>query len=181
MHRGDLDWLRSNRPLLISQIIGLPIVLGWFLYLYLDTHDAFTLVLICLVPVFAVANVVLVTRSRRRLSDSSARTDELTGEAVVPVLRSAGAGFLPLNRWTGAADMPGKMGRMNASTPLAVLELSERSLSLKVRPSFLASLFGVKPLVVAPEQVEAIFPAPEDDSNLGPLASDRSGSHPLTS
>jgi hypothetical protein len=48
---------------------------------------------------------------------------------------------------------------MNASTPLAVLELSDRSLTLRVRPGFLASLFGAKALVVAPEQVESVFPA----------------------
>jgi hypothetical protein len=48
---------------------------------------------------------------------------------------------------------------MNASTPLAVLEIRERSLTLRVRPSFLAALFGAKGLVVTPEQVEVIFPA----------------------
>jgi len=48
---------------------------------------------------------------------------------------------------------------MTASTPLAVLELSDRSLTLRVRPGFLASLFGAKALVVSPDDVEAVFPA----------------------
>jgi hypothetical protein len=55
--------------------------------------------------------------------------------------------------------MPGSMGRMNASTPLAVLELSGHSLTLRVRPSFLASMFGAKALVVSPDEVEAVYPA----------------------
>jgi hypothetical protein len=55
--------------------------------------------------------------------------------------------------------MPGSMGRMNASTPLAVLELSGPQLSLRVRPRFLMAMFGAKPLAVSPAEVEAVFPA----------------------
>lgn len=62
-------------------------------------------------------------------------------------------------RWVGAADVPGLMGRMNASTPLAVLELDGRVLTLRVRPQLISRLFGMKMLRVEPFGVEAIFPA----------------------
>ena len=157
MRRSDLGWLWSNRPLLISQIIGLPLVVAWLLYVYFHGHVAFALVLVCLIPAFAAINVLTVNRSRRRLSDPSARKDQVTGESVLPILSPVQAGTV--GRWTGAADIPGTMGRMNASTPLAVLEVSDGSLTLRVRPNFLATLFGAKALALAPAQVEAVFPA----------------------
>jgi hypothetical protein len=72
MRRNNLDWLWSNRPLLIAQIIGVPLVVAWLLYAYFHGHVTFALVLVFLLPVFAFANVVIISRSRRRLSDSSA-------------------------------------------------------------------------------------------------------------
>ena len=62
-------------------------------------------------------------------------------------------------RWIGAADIPGSMGRMNASVPLGVLELASGRLTLRVRPGFLATMFGATALVVTPADVEAVFPA----------------------
>ena len=159
MRRGDFDWLRSNRPLLISQIVGTPLVVAWLLYAHFHAHEIFGLVIVLLLPVFALANVWMISRARRRLSDPSARNEELTGESCTPAMHIPIGGSAPVGRWVGAADLPGTLGRMNASTPLGVLELSDRLLTLRVRPRFLASLFGAKPLVVSPEQVEAVFPA----------------------
>ncbi len=48
---------------------------------------------------------------------------------------------------------------MNASTPLAVLELNGPLLTLRIRPTFISRLFGVSTLRVEPDRVEAIFPA----------------------
>src|SRR5438105_3588548 len=62
-------------------------------------------------------------------------------------------------RWSGAADVPGAMGRVHATVPLGVLELSGAVLTLRVRPRLLAAMFGAKPLVLAPAEVDAIFPA----------------------
>lgn len=73
MRRSDLDWLWSNRPLLISQIIGLLLVVAWFLFGYFHGHSPFALVLICLIPAFAVINVLRVNRS----------------DVVYPILRPA--------------------------------------------------------------------------------------------
>jgi hypothetical protein len=141
MRRSDLDWLWTNRPLLISQIIAIPLVVTWLLYFYFHDHATFALVIVFLIPVFAVANVVIISRSRKRLSAPSARSDQLTGEFLTPVVVPHLASS---RRWTGAADMPGALGRMNASAPLAVLEMLEGSLTLRVRPSFLAAMFVQK-------------------------------------
>ena len=55
-----------NRALLITQIIGVPIVLAWFLYFYSQTHSPIAFVLIALLPVFAVLNIRLINRGRER-------------------------------------------------------------------------------------------------------------------
>lgn len=160
MRWNDVSWLKSNRPLLIAQMIGIPLVIAWLLLFYFKTRDAFALVLLFLLPVSAVANVAIVNRSRGRLADPNARRDSLTGDVVAP----DPALSLPLRttqqlRWTGAADVPGSMGRINASTPLGVMEIAPGRLTLRVRPRFMTSIFGAKALVVAPADVEVIFPA----------------------
>jgi hypothetical protein len=117
MDRWDLSWLKENRPLLIAQIIGTPLVIAWFLYFYFQTHSAFALVLIALLPVFAVVNV-LINRSRARQGDPASRRDKPTGTSLTPVAYVPYHPYVPTARWVGAADVPGSLGRMNASTPL---------------------------------------------------------------
>ncbi len=158
MRWNDLSWLKSNRPLLIAEIIAVPLVIAWFLFFYFDTHDAFALVLLFLLPVFAVANLVILNRSRSRLADAGARRDSLTGDVATPSPIQWSPSTQQL-RWTGAVDVPGSMGRMNASAPLGVLELTGGRLALRVRPTFVATLFGARALVVTPADVEAVFPA----------------------
>ena len=158
MSRWDLSWLKENRVLLVSQIIGVPLVVAWFLYFYSQTHSAMALVLIALLPVFAVANVLLVNRARKRQADSTARVDAPTGKSVSP-LPAMKHRLTPVARWTGAADVPGSWGRVNASTPLAVLELDGSQLTLRVRPEFMSRLFGMRTLRVQPADVDAIFPS----------------------
>lgn len=157
---NDLSWLRSNRPLMAAEIIGVPLVVAWLLFAYFDGHNTFALVILALLPIFAVANLVIINRARGRLVDPTTRRDSPTGQIVPPVVvQPPPDQWTQVQRWTGAADVPGSMGRMNASVPLGVLELSAGVLTLRVRPGFLAAVFGAKPLVVAPREVDAIFPA----------------------
>jgi hypothetical protein len=157
---NDLSWLKSNRPLLIAEIIGITLVAGWLLFAYFNGHDAFALVILALLPVFAVANLVIVNRTRGRLADPTTRRDETTGLVLSPgQIGTYPTMQIERYRWTGAADMPGSMGRMHASMPLGVLELYGGQLSIRVRPRFLMVMFGAKPLVVSPADVEAVFPA----------------------
>ena len=54
--------------------------------------------------------------------------------------------------------MIGSFGRVNASAPLAVLQLTRPRLTLRIRPRFLALLFGTKPVVLTPREVTEIYP-----------------------
>jgi hypothetical protein len=156
---NDLSWLKSNRPLLISQVIGIPIVVAWLLYFYFDTHNAFALVLVFLVPVFVVINLVMVNRGRARIAESATRRESLTGHVVASERVLSSGPESTQSRWIGAADVPGSLGRTNATYPLAVLEVEPGKLTLQIRPKFLAAMFGIKALEVSPADVEAVFPA----------------------
>ena len=151
--------MRQNRPLLIIQIVGTPLVLAWFLYFYFQTHSPIAFVLIGLLPVFAVLNVRLINRGRERQRDPAARRDVHTGALLSPWATAPYGSGVPFGRWVGAASVPGNLGRMNASTPLAVLELNGPLLTLRIRPRFISKLFGMSTLRVEPDGVEAIFPA----------------------
>jgi hypothetical protein len=159
MRWNDLSWLKSNRPLLVAQIIGVPLIVAWYLLIYFDTHNASALWFLSLIPVFAVINVATINWKRGRLTNPDTRRDSLTGEAVVPTeVPSSTQKSTQSLRWVGAANVPGSLGRMNASTPLGVLELVPERITFRLRPRFLTSMFGAKPLVVAPADVEAVFP-----------------------
>ena len=153
-----MSWLKQNRALLIVQIIGTPLVVAWFLLFYFQTHSPIAFVLLALLPVSAVLNIRLINRHRERQWDPAARRDNDTGTRLSPTttLYSSGASF---SRWVGAADVPGSLGRVNATTPLAVLELNAPVLRLRLRPQLLSRLFGMSNLRVEPADVEAIFPA----------------------
>ena len=86
----------------------------------------------------------------------------------------------PFPGWTGAADLPGTMGRMNATTPLAVLEVANQTLTLRLRPHFLGSLFGFK--ILSSGRIKQRPSTPHaDDSAPKPSASGRSDSRLLIS
>lgn len=153
-----MSWLKQNRPLLIAQIVGTPLVIAWFLLFYFETHSPVAFVLLALLPVSAVLNMRLINRRRERQGDQEARRDDHTGTRLSPTPLPYVSGT-PQGRWVGAADVPGNLGRMNASTPLAVLELNGNVLTLRVRPHFLVRLFGMSTLRVEPSGVESIFPA----------------------
>jgi hypothetical protein len=159
VNRWDLSWLKGNRGLLISQIVGLPLVVAWFLHFYFQTHSAMALILIALIPVFAVLNILRVNKARERQRDPGARRDVPTGGAVAPQTAIPYGSAAHAARWVGAADVPGDLGRVKATTPLAVLELRGPLLMLWIRPQFISRLFGMRTLRVEPTGVDAIFPA----------------------
>jgi hypothetical protein len=139
--RWDIGWLKANRRLLIIQIVAIPLVVAWFLYFYFQTHSAFAFVLIALLPVFAVLNILRVNRARERQGDPAFRRDVPTGVWVAPQTAVAYPPAVAVARWVGAADVPGSLGRMNATTPLAVLELTGCS-HFGLDPGFSASCSG---------------------------------------
>jgi hypothetical protein len=82
--RWDISWPKENRRLLIIQIIAIPLVVAWFLYFYFQTHSAFAVVLIDLLPDFAVLNVLRVNRARERQGDPASCRDVPTGAWLAP-------------------------------------------------------------------------------------------------
>ncbi|HUC12920.1 MAG TPA: hypothetical protein VMS00_00575 [Acidimicrobiales bacterium] len=108
---------------------------------------------------FAVLNIRLINRGRERQRDPAARRDVRTGTLLSPRTTVPYGSGVAFGRWVGAASVPSNLGRMNASTPLAVLELNGPLLTLRIRPQVLSKLFGVQALRVEPGGVEAIFPA----------------------
>jgi hypothetical protein len=160
MRRSDVSWLTSNRPLMIAEIIGVPLVVVWLLFAYFEWHVIAALVILALLPFIVVANLVIINRARGRLADPAARRDAYTGTVLSPVLiQRAPDGRIQVQRWIGAADVPGSMGRMTATIPLGILELSGNLLTLRVRPRSLGTMFGAKSLVVSPGEVDVVFPA----------------------
>jgi hypothetical protein len=148
------------RRAIIAQLAGIPLGIAGGLFIYFGAHQAFGLVIAALAGPAALFNLLFAARSQRRLADPSARLDQLTGQIVTPVPAfAAPIGRMPVTRWVGAADVPSGLGRTNVTFPLGLLELTGPALTLRIRPAFLTGMFGMKPLVVSPREVEAVFPA----------------------
>jgi hypothetical protein len=128
----------ADKPLTrVPLVAGAVVALVVGIVLTATTGSPFWLVA---AVVTIVLNVGMISIGRRRMAREHVAT--LTGRVLTPV--SPQQGFLPApTRWVGGANLPGSMGRMNATWPLAVLELAGVEVTLDVRPSFVARLFGV--------------------------------------
>lgn len=105
-------------------------------------------------PLAIAVNVAFIWSFRRR-----AVTDhepDHTGLTVAPAPTTM-TRPLPAS-WTGGANMAGALGRMNATWPLAVLEVTAERLTLRVRPGPIGAIFGMKPVVTNRTSVQNIFP-----------------------
>src|SRR6185437_8437676 len=98
--RWDLGWLKGNRPLLISELVGIPLVVGWLLYFYFQTRSDFALVLIALLPVFVAVNIlgVNIPGASGRFRSSPRCPDRRLGGAPAGRLVSSGSARGPLDR-----------------------------------------------------------------------------------
>lgn len=105
-------------------------------------------------PIAIAVNVAVIWSSRRR--SSADHEPEHTGVTVAPP-QSTVTRSLPAS-WTGGANMAGALGRMNATMPLAVLDVTAETLTLRVRPRQVGALFGMKPLDADRADVLNIFP-----------------------
>lgn len=102
-----------------------------------------------------IANAGIVVLGRVRLRRT--RPGRRTGRTLVPTGSSAGPAAA--RRWVGGANLPGSLGRMNATTPLAVLDLGPDWISLDVRPRVLGRMFGMRSTIVTRSGDVAVFPA----------------------
>ena len=62
-------------------------------------------------------------------------------------------------RWTGAASVPSGVGYVEIGVFLAVTELGEQGLVLRVRPGIIRLMFGIENLTVRPGDGTVIYPA----------------------
>lgn len=60
--------------------------------------------------------------------------------------------------WTGGANVPGPMGRINSTYPLAVLKVAPEGMTLRLRPRIVARLVGASGFTATPSEMDLIFP-----------------------
>ncbi len=132
---------------LVWNLVGLAILVPMLI-----SGNSLWVTLSFVVP--AVVMVVIFVRSRRRVASEVASTDSIVNE-LTPGPNVSGD---PDAAWSGGGSFPGWMGTMEASPPLAVLELFGDVVRLRVRPGFLGSVFGMLPLVASPSGVAEVFP-----------------------
>jgi hypothetical protein len=60
--------------------------------------------------------------------------------------------------WTGGGNVPGSFGRMNATIPLAGLELSAVALTLRFRPKAIGGMFGAGSFTWTASDLVGIYP-----------------------
>jgi hypothetical protein len=92
----------------------------------------------------AVINAVLIVRGQHSMMHATALAVRDTQKR---------------RRWVGAARVPSPLGYAVVTIPLAVLELAEARLVLRVRPGIVRMMFGIENLVVAPREEIVIYPA----------------------
>ena len=140
-----------GRPIALL-VAGCVLSLGVGAFITMRTHSPFFLIL-AMATTIANAAIVVVGRWRLRRS----RPWSLTGGTLVysvssPVEPSAAT------RWVGGANLPGTLGRTNATWPLAVLDLGPCSIKLGIRPKLLARMFGVSSITVTRSDDVEAFP-----------------------
>ena len=106
-----------------------------------------------------VFSAMWIGRNRRRtLAEASS-----SGPATATPVTMAHATLPPIDassvkyRWVGGGTFPTFLGKMEASYPLVVLEISTNALQLRVRPRILAGMFGIPRLLASPSTVDEIY------------------------
>jgi hypothetical protein len=105
--------------------------------------------------VTTIANAAMVVLGRWRLRGSG--PGSRTGRTLVPSVSSSDEPSAA-TRWVGGANLPGTLGRINATTPLAVLDLGPSSITLGIRPKLLAGMFGVSSITLTRSDDAEVFP-----------------------
>lgn len=107
--------------------------------------------------------VVMVIRGRRSLRASAVDLRRGAEHGVIipgpAAVTDAGTGDAAAMRWVGAARVPSALGFMEVGSRLAVLEVRQGSLVMRVRPRLVRLMFGMKNLAVDPADGAVCFPA----------------------
>ena len=145
--------------MLVANVVGVCVIVAVGLHGYVADDSTFGL----LIAVWAgvIAPIVWWQRLRRAggLYDSTRRKDGLTGKTLAaPLVAEQGA---QASRWIGAGDIATPLGRVTTTYQVAVLEIVDGRLILRLRPGSLmrALMRTLSPLSLSPTDVEAVFPA----------------------
>lgn len=129
---------------------------------YRSNHSAVALWLAFSFGVGALLNGGLMLIGRRMATRAPAAGSDALGEFTGRILPQRDPNIWTASpstqggwRWTGGASVPHWLGRLNASSGLAVLELDPQGLTVRVR---LGRLFGAQPLYVTPSAEVSCFP-----------------------
>ena len=124
---------------LITVGVRLGGALGWWL-------------VACVIGGCALTTVSVTLARRASTRDYGSHVPRMTGRTVVPVTMASSFGR---RKWTGGGVVWGSMGPVNASWPLATLELEGGVVTLRLRPR----LFGAQPLRLTSGEPGLVFPA----------------------
>lgn len=106
-----------------------------------------------------ITAVYLQRARRQRLElirdgeESSESPEHRTSEGRSASMADSGA-----RRWVGAGTMPSSLGYMQATIPLAVMELSGRRLVVRLRPRLLGKITGTNSLEIEPASGVTVLP-----------------------
>src|SRR5690348_11157110 len=108
-------------------------------------------VILCIVVGY-VSTAVLMFMGRRRGHQPARETGVVVEPS--PALR-------PDHPWSlvGAVVMPGSFGKVSATWPLGFMEGNDTWLEVRIRPGWLARMFGARPMRVSPADEVEVFPA----------------------
>jgi hypothetical protein len=165
-----LDPGSRNRPdgfetvpawLLIVNIVGVCVFVALGLHYYFTDHSAFGLLIAVWAGVIAPITWWQKLRRTKSLHDRTSRTDEVTGKTFSPPGRpKQRSASQQGRRWRGAADLPTSLGRVTTTAQVAILEIVDGTLTLRLRPySLMRRVLRVETLRLRPADTEAVFPA----------------------
>jgi hypothetical protein len=144
------------RTLFLTWGIGLAIVVAVGIAFLADGDRPAGLFLLVLRPLFTGLYLALIWASGRRVGSAG----EPTGKTLTRMPPGAAPGSAECQARTGGGNVPGNsFGRMNASMPLAVLELAGPRLTLRFRPRAIVAMFGARATTTwQPSDVNGVYP-----------------------
>jgi hypothetical protein len=144
-----------------AAVISLLVFIG-ALVVHAENHSKLALFLTICVAVGSAVSVAGIAFVRQTIT-AAIRSDEPEEVLTGRVLSSTSGPRPPAARplwadgwyWTGGARVPGSLGWLNATWPLAVLEIAPSGVTLRVRTG---RVFGAEPLIFAPSSGVRVAP-----------------------